>query len=203
MSLRDPAERAFSHWAPKYSLGFESLSFDDAMAHNFERLQAGRGLDGPDLQRLWCASLDRRNRNAAFVSYIDAGFYAAHLMRFFALFPRERFCILTLDELVHHPEQVAQRLFRFAGLDPARGPGEAPHNHARSGTGPRLLHRIGHALNVPRLLPPAWRKRVRAWTSRFQRQLAPPPETMRRLRDFYAPHNQALCELLGWSRCPW
>jgi hypothetical protein len=26
---------------------------------------------------------------------------------------------------------------------------------------------------------------------------------MRWLREYYARHDQDLCELLGWARCPW
>jgi len=203
ISLRDPAERAFSHWALRYSVGLENRRFDVAIAENCRQLQAGNVLEGPNAERIWRAAICRETRFVAFDVYLDAGFYAAHLRRFFALFPRERFCILTVDELRRDPAQVAQRLFHFAGLDPTRGPASIPHANASLATGPRLLHRIDIVLHLRQLFSPELRLRLRAWTSRLQRRLKPPAETMRWLREYYAPHDRDLCELLGWAQCPW
>jgi hypothetical protein len=203
VSLRDPAERAFSHWALKYSLGFETQPFDAAIAQNHQRLKNGNVLEGPDGEHIWREALRSGSRQVAQEVYLETGFYAAHLRRFFALFPRERFCVLTVDELRTHPAEAAQRLFHFAGLDPARGPATFPHEHATNAVGLRFLHRLDKALHVPKLFPSSWRKRVRAWTARLQRRPKPSPQTMRWLRDYYAPHDRELCELLGWANCPW
>jgi hypothetical protein len=203
VSLRDPAERAFSHWGLRHSMGLENRPFKVAIEQSHRRLRAGNVLEGPDAERIWRAAICRELQHVSFDVYLEVGLYAAHLRRFFALFPRERFCILTMDELRRDPAQVAQRLFHFAGLDPARGPASIPHANATSALGPRLLHRIDLALHVYALLPLAWRQRLRAWTSPLQRRLKPPAETMRWLREYYAPHDRDLCELLGWARCPW
>ena len=203
VSLRDPAERSFSHWAFRYSVGLENRPFEVAVAQNRRRLQAGNALEGPDAERLWRAAICRKTQYVSFDVYLDAGFYAAHLRRFLALFPRERFCILTMDELRRDPVQVAQRLVHFAGLDPSRGPASILHANAATAAGPRLLHRIDNVLHLRKFFSWGLRQRLRAWTSPLQRRLQPPAETMRWLREYYAPHDQDLCELMGWARCPW
>ncbi len=203
VSLRDPAERAFSHWALKHSLGTESRPFARAIQQNYQRLKSGNVLEGPDGERLWREALRRDSQGMTQGVYLQTGFYAAHLKRFFSLFPRERFCILTVNDLRAHSAEVAQQLLHFAGLDPSRGPASLPHEHANAAVGLRMLHRIDRALHVPQIFPPWLRKRVRAWTAPLQRRRRPSPETMRWLRDYYAPHDRELCELLGWAKCPW
>lgn len=201
--LREPCERAFAHWAYKYQMGVESRSFDVAVADERRRLEAGSALLGPDAERIWRAHIVREPTHVAFDTYLETGHYAAHLERFFTLFPRERFLILTLDELRHDPAEVARRLHAFAGLAPRNGLATVPSKNATRATGPRLLHIIDQALHLSAALPESWRLRLRAWSSRLQRPLTPRPETMRELRAYFATHDLALRDLLGWERCPW
>jgi hypothetical protein len=121
---------------------------------------------------------------------------------------RRLYCDFVVATAIGHQPgalaaEVAQRLFHFAGLDPARGPATFPHEHATDAVGLRFLHRIDKALHVPKLFLSSWRKRVRAWTARLQRRPIPSLETLRWLRDYFAPHDLELCELLGWANCPW
>lgn len=203
VALRDPVERAYSHWSLKHALDLEPRDFDTAIARSRRRLETGNPLDGPDAEHLWRAAICRNPQLVAYDVYVEAGQYAHHLKRFFALFPRERFFIVSLGEMQRDPAGVAHRLFQFAGLDPARGPVSLPHSNASSMTGPRFLHRIDNALRLHALLPMSWRLRLRRWTSPLQRRHPPRPETMVWLREYFAPHDQELCRLMGWIRCPW
>gem|GEM_PF-1044204 len=204
VALREPAERAFSHWALKHRLSLEPLGFDDAIARARRRLEAGNPLEGPDAERLWRAAIRRNPPHVAYDVYVEAGQYAHHLRRLFALFPRNRFFILALEEIRRDPSGSARRLFEFAGLDPALGPARVGHSNAWTMTGPRSLHRMDQAVHLHKLLPMVWRSRLRRWTSVLQRRrYVPAAETMLWLREYYAPRDRELCELLGWQECPW
>jgi hypothetical protein len=203
ISLREPAERAFSHWALNHTLGLEQRPFAVAVAQAIERPCAGNDWEVRFAEQRWCAHVHPRMRRITCDWYLEAGFYATHLRRFFALFPRERFFILTIEDLRDSSSDIARRLLEFAGLDPALGPGSVPMLNGAARVGSRLLHRIDVALGLPRLVPPGWRRKLRGWTSMLQPRLEAPAETMAALREVYAPHDRDLCDLLGWSRCPW
>jgi len=178
VSLREPAERAFSHWALKYSVGLEKRPFEVAIAQARERLRDGNELEGPDAERLWRASIKGRPMHVTRDVYLESGFYAAHLRRFFALFPRDRFLILTMDELRGDSGKVARSLLDFAGLDPALGLAQVPCANGVGTAGSRFLHRINNRVGLHRVLPERWRQRLRVWTSRLQPQLLPPAGVM-------------------------
>jgi hypothetical protein len=68
--------------------------------------------------------------------------YAAHLERFFALFPREQIRIILLEDLERKPKATLAGLFGFLGVDPAFTPDLA--RVANPGGTPRikLLHDV-------------------------------------------------------------
>ena len=203
VSLREPAERAFSHWALKHSVGLERRPFGVAIAQARERLREGNELEGPDGERLWRAAIRDRPPHVARDVYLEAGLYATHMKRFFAHFPRERLFVLSMEELRADTSDIPRRLFQFAGLDPALGPARMPRINRHSEVGSRFLHRINNKVTLHRFLPSSWRQRIRAWTSPLQPGLEPPASVMASLREFYAPHDRDLCQLMGWTRCPW
>lgn len=203
VSLRDPAERAFSHWAFNYTLGLERRPFAVAVAQARARLGSANEWEGPDAEERWRAHVYPGQRRITRDWYLEAGFYVDHLRRFFALFPRERFFILTMEDLRSSSSGIARRLLEFAGLDPALGPSSVPMSNDAAGVGSRLLHRIDLALGLPRVLPKSWRQKLRAWTSSLQPRLEAPAEVMAALREMYAPHDRELGSLLGWAQCPW
>lgn len=108
VSLRDPVDRAYSQFQMNRLRGIEPIeSFDEALALEDPRFTAGQnGARGKDLtSREW-------------THYLRRGRYAEALSRWFTVFPREQFCILSLDDLAREPERSAARLESFLGLAP-------------------------------------------------------------------------------------
>lgn len=107
--LRDPAERAFSHWRHNRRLGTEPLDFLPALD-----AEAGR-----------LAGEDERLADPAYVSaahqrfsYVARGRYAEQLERWLQQFPREQLLVTSTDELFgEERDAVRRRLREFAGLD--------------------------------------------------------------------------------------
>lgn len=129
LMLRDPVERAWSHWRMEHGRGVETHDFSWCV-------RQGR-------QRLFDATPWGHHRE---FSYVERGFYAEQVERIFALFPREQVLILQADDLRQDPQPVLGRLNAFLGAPPPPpttpravhvgaemgGPGESDVAHLRA-----------------------------------------------------------------------
>lgn len=113
--LRDPAERAHSHWNMEVRRGWETLDFPSAL-----RAEAGR-LRGTTA-----------GQHRVF-SYIDRGRYAAQLKRVYALFPANQVHVARSEDLLRSPQATLDGILRFLGL-----PGLAVER-------PIVVHRLPYA----------------------------------------------------------
>ena len=96
--LRDPIERAFSQWNMYCELGFEELSFADALTQEAERCRAALPLQ----HRIY--------------SYTDRGFYCEQIRRLWRFFPREQTLFLKTEDLRTRPQESLDRVFDFLGV---------------------------------------------------------------------------------------
>jgi hypothetical protein len=108
--LRNPVDRAFSHYQHEVALGREPLSFEDALAAEDERLRG---------------EVERMLRDPTYFShawwnytYAARGRYAEQLERWYAAFPRERLLVLLTEELAQDPGPTYRRVLDFLGLEP-------------------------------------------------------------------------------------
>jgi hypothetical protein len=106
--LRDPVERAHSHYRMASMNGLERRSFDDAIEQ----------LLSPD-------ALERSRRHPKEdTGYITWGEYGRILAGYFDVFPREQILVVFTDELNQAPERLLFRIYEFLGIEP----GFVPHN---------------------------------------------------------------------------
>jgi len=113
--LRDPVERAISHYRHNVSKGREGLTFEEAVKRESSRL----------------ASSESWHRSA--YAYVDRGFYVRQLMRFQSF--RNQGQLLVLDSAVffREPQLVMSQVFEFLGLDSSfRLPDIRPRNVSRT-----------------------------------------------------------------------
>jgi hypothetical protein len=108
--LRNPVDRAFSHYQHEVALGREALSFEDALEAEEERMRG---------------ELDRMARNPAYFSqawwnytYAARGRYAEQLDRWFEVFDRERMLVLISEEMLGDPSASYDRTLEFLGVRP-------------------------------------------------------------------------------------
>lgn len=108
--LRDPVDRAISHYHHSRALGAETLPLPEALAREPERV-AG------ELARL---TADPRADSTALRhhAYATRGRYAEQLARWFAVLPREQLLAVRFEDLVADPGAVLRRVFAFLGLPP-------------------------------------------------------------------------------------
>jgi hypothetical protein len=133
--LRDPVERAFSHFRMEASEGRETLSFEEAVLAEPERLR-------DDLARVNAGiEPSRRFRHK---SYVERGLYAKQLERWFAHYDRDRFLLLRLEDLAAEPQAVYRRTIDFLGLvEPPELPSFKPHKvGARAELDPDVRRRV-------------------------------------------------------------
>ncbi len=116
--LRNPVDRAYSHYWHQVRRGFEQLSFEDAVQRERDRARKyGEEAAG---------SLERHHH-----SYLARGIYADQLSAWLDIFPRERFFIEASENLFNDPACVVGALFRFLGL-PGPPSGSFPELNANS-----------------------------------------------------------------------
>ena len=101
--LRDPIDRAYSQFQMTTRRGIESLSFEEAIEREPERL-AGSDASGLAWRQF---------------SYLTRGHYDEQLQRWFSLFPRERFLILKSEDFYTTPEPILHETQEFLGVDRA------------------------------------------------------------------------------------
>lgn len=163
--LRDPVERAISHYFDVVRQGHETLSLGDALAAEDARLRG-------EQQRL----LRHPNANSLPLnrhSYRTRGVYAPQVARLTTLFPAERRLILPSGRFFARPESVLNEIHRFLGIDGGFTPPDLrPRNTGRYATqiDPTLRRSLRaffkpHNLALADLLDdqPAWQRTIAAW----------------------------------------
>ena len=102
--MRDPVERAISHYLMNRANGWEDLPMLQAFEREEQRMAEAR------------ASGDPFHANYYYFSYQGRGRYAEQLRRWFSLFPRERFLLLRSDHLQAEPQAVLRQVYHFLGV---------------------------------------------------------------------------------------
>jgi len=108
--VRNPVDRAFSHYQHEVALGREELSFEDALAAEDDRL---RGEE------------ERMRADPAYFShawwnytYRARGLYAEQIERWLEVFPREQLLVLPSEDLGGDPDGTYARVLEFIGAGP-------------------------------------------------------------------------------------
>ena len=106
--LRNPVERAYSHYNHMFRSGRETLSFEEAINREEERL-AG------EVEKISADPYYSVYTHMHF-SYLGRGRYVEQLKRSFSLFPREQILVLNSRDLFENPDDAFQQSLKFLGL---------------------------------------------------------------------------------------
>jgi len=105
--VRDPVDRAHSHYHDEVALGREPLLFESALAAEDERLRG-------EVERL-VADPRYFSREWWSHAYQARGRYAEQLERWLAVFPQEQLLIVASDDLAAEPAETHARVLDFLG----------------------------------------------------------------------------------------
>ncbi|ASJ08373.1 hypothetical protein A3L11_03645 [Thermococcus siculi] len=97
--LRNPVDRAYSHYWHEVKLGYEWLPFEAAIKKERERLED--------------ASIFAKQN----YSYLDRGKYIEQLKRYRKYFSRDQMLILINEDLKAYPEWTMRVVFEFLGVN--------------------------------------------------------------------------------------
>lgn len=105
--LRDPVDRALSHYHHESRRGVETLTFEEAIAAEPERLRGAARL----LQRSPHYSHCHHH-----FSYLDRGRYGYYLERWLEHFPRQQLLVLRSEDLFQDADAAVNAVYAFLGL---------------------------------------------------------------------------------------
>jgi hypothetical protein len=119
--LRNPVDRALSHYQHEVRDGRESLSFPEAIDREAERLAGEEEhlLNDPDYY----------SYNHHRFSYTRRGLYVEQLRRWVRYFPRSQLLVLQSEWLFGDPVAATAAVHGFLGLQPHRLQGYKPFLH--------------------------------------------------------------------------
>jgi hypothetical protein len=107
--LRDPVDRAFSHYLLRVREGVQTRPFYEAVRDD------------------WTARTGRWETSHL---YVELGLYHQQVKRYLDLFGADQVMVLSFNEIRQSPEDVIVRLGAFLGLDPALFPRPAGAENA-------------------------------------------------------------------------
>lgn len=102
MLLRNPIERAYSHWNMQRDRGKDSMSFYDALMRERQRCREVL----PFQHKLY--------------SYIGRGFYTEQIRRIWHYFPDTQTLIMKTEDMRAHPESTLRKIYEFLGVHPSK-----------------------------------------------------------------------------------
>ncbi|MCB1614738.1 MAG: sulfotransferase [Pseudomonadales bacterium] len=112
--LRNPVDRAYSHYQHMCRRGIETLSFDQAIKAEKKRTETG-------WQKLLRGEIISSSPLQQF-SYVRRGLYLEQLLRYENLFPRTHIKVLCSEDFYHSPLPFLSTLYEFLDVDPAFQP---------------------------------------------------------------------------------
>jgi len=108
LSLRNPIDRAYSQYQMSVRRGFETLSFEDAIDSEEERLKGEK-------EKII------KNRNDASLSfkkfsYLSRGLYFEQLKNWLNYFPKKQFLIFPVEKLWNDNSKIFSKIYKFIDL---------------------------------------------------------------------------------------
>jgi len=107
--LRNPIDRAYSHYQHEVALGREPLPFDEALDVEAERMRG---------------EVERMTADPSYFShewwdhtYLARGRYAEQLERWYAVFPRDQLLVVSSADLDERPGETYAEILAFVGAE--------------------------------------------------------------------------------------
>lgn len=125
--LRNPVDRAYSHYHHEVRLGIETLSFKEAIKKEEERLSG-------EVEKM-LKDENYNSFNHQHYSYLSRGIYIEQLKVWMDLFPRNQILILRSEDFYNNTSTVWDQVLNFLNLPSSELPDFRKYNY---GNYPRL-----------------------------------------------------------------
>lgn len=146
ISLRNPVQRAYSHYLMEYRQGRETRSFREALEADLGRCEKGWGVS---------------------FQYVELGLYAEQVERYLQTFGRSKVLVILFENLIRQTSAVMEEVARFLDIDPEGYPESAfasahnPFEISRSAFARTLLRSRSIRVWAKRWIPQKLRTAVR------------------------------------------
>lgn len=107
--LRNPIDRAFSHYNMILNRGKETLTFEDAISAENDRLQ--REIKKIKTQKNY------RSYDHQYFSYLSRGEYYRQISHWYKYFPENQFMFIQSEQFFLHTQKTLDNVFSFLGID--------------------------------------------------------------------------------------
>lgn len=190
--LRDPTNRAWSHYWHNVRRGRELLTFEEALEEESVRLQSDDSV------------------TRAHFAYVTRGHYIRRLNEFAKIFGSDRLCVVFLEDLIMDPRSVTLEVCRHLGIDgdeplhvgnpPRRNRADYPRWPRVSLITSRLMRSVrnNQLIGGPAALLARATRPLRTYSGRSCME----PELEREIRLGFSESDAELADWLG-RRVPW
>ena len=110
LALRNPADRAYSHYNMRLRRGRECMTFEDALEYEERRTAWDRERSAADPRHKAYRSYN--------YGYAEGGRYAEHLERWLAHFAAENILTVEADRMKRDGQAALDEVYSFLGLEP-------------------------------------------------------------------------------------
>jgi hypothetical protein len=171
--LRNPLQRAFSHFWHEYKKNTLTYHFSDVL-HNYD----------------------------LFASWIETGFYDVHLSRFFELFDTQNILVQKYDDLEDSPVSFYSTICRFLSVDSSHSPHNLtriinPAGMKRNGWFPiKIIRKHLSQLFSPSKKHPGTKEKQRYFCSL-------PPQLIKDINSIFMPHIRACEKMTSLDLSNW
>ncbi len=179
--LRDPVERAYSHYRMAYQDGFVKGTFREALLRDIKRKKKGWGVSE---------------------LFIEQGRYYEQLRRYFKIFPRERIFIGSFRKMKEEPGEFLGELAEFLDIDLDEGRTIPAQNRSEEPKAPmlnRIMLRSGLREGFRKVLPHTLKAPLKKRFYEAAPRRGPSDEDRAFLFPYFREDIQKTRELLGWS----
>ena len=189
MTLRNPVDRAYSHywWAVKGG-HVEYLSFENAFRQESERLAE------------FNAKAD--NKKVDQYAYFDKGMYLKQIQNYLKHFDLSQIHFVLLDDIKQNPQEACDKICEFLGVKSFEVPNQSFKNHATIPKYDSLFRKLSFFRNSEfqmkgrRFITKPIKAIQEAWP-RTEKHPPMKPETRQMLSDYFKEANNELFQFLG------
>lgn len=201
--LRNPVQRAWSHYINEVGKGRESLSFSEAIEIEDKRI-------GESEYAL------------AHLSYKSRGFYADNLDILYEYFPKKQVHILILEEMIKDPQDELRKVYEYLEVDVNQGYSRIKINYNKNWTTfPKLFWRKNKLFSISEkainylikitvsfLFRDIYKRRkisvkIQKITRYGKDEMQMDDNIKGKLIQIYAPHNKRLAKLISKDLSVW
>lgn len=183
--LRNPAERAFSHYVMALKYGYTKDDFLTAIKKDQAKKEKGWGQSE---------------------LFLELGHYDEQIEHYYKYFPRNQVHVIIYEEWKLRRQKTIEELIAFLDISPMDHPEQKTYN---AGEIPRFvrfnqwIHRMGLRQYLADRLPPAIKEKLRAWYLKPKEKDSLTSEGRSFLKEYYEPRIRRLEEILERDLSIW